>query len=139
MELTLENKLKLIEKAAKERHKRYMERCWIGPDEDKDGFVGWRWDKYNVNLKIVCAANRYKDFYLLGARHYDPLMISQASFVGIEALRIYAGDDYEQGFIDQYGTFHSRENAMKIAKAQNQVNTTDRNRCESDLFSEDLY
>lgn len=44
----------------------------------------------------------------------------------------------EQGFIDQFGNFLSRERALEIAKANNQI----MRRCGGDehqLFSENLY
>lgn len=84
--------------------------------------------------RVVCAAIRHKvsGHIICSARHFDPLMHSQ----------IAKGGDYwrdaDQGFIDQRGNFLSREEALAIAKEQNQI----LRRCGGDekkLFSENLY
>jgi hypothetical protein len=82
---------------------------------------------------VVCAANRHKDGRIVaGARHYDGIMRAQI------------GADYEswkgceQGFIDQFGQFLTREQALVIARANGQI----RRRCGGDehqLYSENLY
>lgn len=115
---------------------RYMEQCWI--QDDRDGFTGWRWVKFGVRLNIVSAANRYKDIIVSGPRHYSNNMrIAIDALGGIELLREYAGDEYEQGFIDQYGTFHNRREAMVLAKAAGQIMFTDRLPTD-ELYSEHL-
>lgn len=92
--------------------------------------------------RIVCAAIRF-DFLVgerivqvvvPGVRHYDKLMHRV-----IERMQI--SEDVvseEQGFVDNHGTFHSREDALEIAYAANQVRA---NKCSPvhKLFSEDLY
>jgi len=124
-----------LARVAKERHELYLERFWI--ENDNDGFTGWRWDKYNVQLKIVCAANRFKDYIILGTRHWAIDMWQQADLIGKETLDCYSNGEEEQGFIDQYGTFHSRKEAAKIAIAAGQVRAGDLRG--GILFSEDLY
>lgn len=115
---------------------RYMEQCWI--QDDNDGFTGWRWEKYGTRLNIVCAANRYKDIIVSGPRHYSNNMrLAIDALGGIELLHAYAGDDYEQGFIDQYGTFHNRKEAMVLAKASGQIMYT-AGLSTDELFSEHL-
>lgn len=48
----------------------YMTNCWI--ENDETGFTGWRWDKYKVPLRLVSAANRYKDIIICAPRHGSP-------------------------------------------------------------------
>lgn len=95
-------------------------------------------DSTEVNRRIVCAACRdpHTKKIILGPRHFDKTMRDQL----IPDSRDY--DRYsEQGFIDQYGVYHNREEAYKIAKAANQIIK----RCGGDdknggtLYSENLY
>jgi len=88
--------------------------------------------------RVVCAANRHMGSIVTGARHFDPIMREQ-----IDA-RVHGGDDpawwrgSEQGFIDQWGTFMTREEALAVALAAGQRIY----RCggdETKLFSENLY
>jgi hypothetical protein len=114
----------------------YMHRAWI--KNDADGFTGWRWDKHKVDFVIVSAANRYKDIIVMGPRHYSNLMYGHIeAYGGIKLLRKYAGEDYEQGFVDQYGTFYNRVEAKKIALKRGQIRYPD-NCPGTDLFSEGL-
>ena len=82
---------------------------------------------------IVCAAIKNKSGDIIcGARHYDPIMSNQ--------IRTSTHDWFccEQGFIDQFGNFLSREEAFYIAKNKNQIIR----KCggdENKLFSENLY
>lgn len=103
---------------------RYMDQCWI--ENDEQGFTGWRWVKHNVDLVIVSAANRYRDIIVMGPRHYSNLMQTQIeAYGGIRLLKEYAGDEYEQGFVDQYSTFHTREEAYIIARDRGQIRHPD--------------
>lgn len=91
--------------------------------------------------RVVCAANRIllpvKGTYamVIGPRHYDPTMRAQiASTIGGAAAWRVA----EQGFIDQWGTFMTREEALAVALAAGQRI----HRCGGDetrLYSENLY
>jgi hypothetical protein len=144
--IPLETRLQIIAEAAAASRALYMERCWIETDED--GFTGWRWDKFNVTLVIVCAANRYKDFIITGTRHYSVPMWSMINLVGIDALNAYANADddpeennesgYQQGFIDQYGGFWGRREAMDLCKWQGRP-LLEEGRSTKELFSEHLY
>lgn len=100
---------------------RYMDQCWI--ENDADGFTGWRWDKYNATRMIAGVANRYGSIIVMGTRHYSNLMC-----VGLDALvepRVlieWAGEEnYEQGFVDQYGTFLDRKEAWLLAESTGQI------------------
>lgn len=89
---------------------------------------------------VVCAACRRGDIILAGARHFDKVMLSQAKAID-GALRPGAGFEFEEGFIDQFGDFLTREEAMAIAIAAGQKVDIERG-CgghKDTLFSEGLY
>lgn len=88
--------------------------------------------------RVVCAANRLPDGTLLiGARHWDTHMVAQAKRLGVK------GGCEDQGFIDQFGNFLTREEAWKVARKNGQITRL----CSSEtledeegfLFSENLY
>ena len=89
-------------------------------------------------VRIVCAAIRHPvtGALVLGPRHYDSTMHEQ--------IRAIIGQDGEydgwricdQGFIDQFGRFHNRYDAMDIARFQGQLRND--SQCD-ELYSEDLY
>lgn len=90
---------------------------------------------------IVCAACKHGDVIICGPRHYDPVMISQLkAFPEDSEVRMMKRGDVIQGFVDQWGTFLDRYQALEVAKQAGQINTrrqkTDPTDC---LFSEDLY
>jgi hypothetical protein len=86
---------------------------------------------------VVCAALRSRKTgqVIAGARHWDSIMRGIA-LVDKKTLAIWQGS--EQGFIDQYGQFMDRQEAFKVAKANNQIR---RSPIPDDgtLYSEDLY
>ena len=84
---------------------------------------------------IVCAALKLGDVLIVGPRHFDPIMRSQLAAYG---LLTQGSVSAEQGFIDQWGTFHNREAAMGFARENGQLNTRERD-SSKELFSEDLY
>jgi hypothetical protein len=85
--------------------------------------------------RVVCAANRLVEMWMgltpgratyivCGPRHFDPTMRAQIA-LRPEGKDVWARS--EQGFIDQWGTFMTREEAMQVAKAAGQL-----------LYTEDL-
>lgn len=84
---------------------------------------------------IVCAANKLpNEVILCGARHWDHIMCAQADAMGVR------GGDEEQGFINQFGEFRTREEAMQIVLKNGQRFDIDRNGGgDKYLFSEGLY
>jgi hypothetical protein len=82
---------------------------------------------------VVCAANKFDDVILCGARHWDKVMCAQANAMGIK------GGTEEQGFIDQFGDFLTREEAMEIVKKNGQRFDIESNGCTVELYSEGLY
>ncbi|WP_222168006.1 hypothetical protein [Citrobacter amalonaticus] len=92
--------------------------------------------------RVVCAANRYQcklggaPMVFIGVRHFCPVM----------RQNIHPHKEYidrqteEQGFIDQWGVFMSREEALSVAKVAGQLNISRiKSWPENELFSEDLY
>lgn len=88
---------------------------------------------------IVCAANRHTPtgHIILGVRHCDEHMRLHRQQLQDPGLN----SEWEQGFIDKFGKFHTRTEAWIIAVAANQI----RRRCGGDtanggtLYSENLY
>lgn len=101
-----------------------------------DGELTTRWEKYGVQLKIVCAAVQYGDLVIPGVRHYCPITRSLLDVFGLASLRAYGTET--QGFVDQYGVFHDREEAFQIALEAGQI-VEGKTEHPSKLFSEDLY
>ncbi len=85
---------------------------------------------------VVCAAIRSSQGKIIaGARHYDSVMRPLA-FPNDERKGEWI--NCEQGFIDQFGVFMSREEAWTIAEAANQIKNI-KAATVGCLFSEDLY
>lgn len=145
----METRIAMIREAAAYANKEYMERCWVL--DEKDNKKKWLWEKYDTPQVIVCAANRYKDFIVTGSRHYSVPMQMTIGLVGLDALYEYckAFDDEveddkagrQQGFIDQYGTFHNRKEAMRLCLEQGRPLKEEGGYIGLgyDLFSEHLY
>lgn len=81
---------------------------------------------------IVCAAMRQGNIIVAGARHFDSIMLSQ-----IKAMNI-PKRDWEQGFIDQYGNFLTREEAWGVADTAGQIKKVISG-MKGLLWSENLY
>jgi len=88
---------------------------------------------------VVCAACRFKDVMLCGARHFDSAMLNQLEHMKEGTKPSDPGERWEQGFIDQFGDFLTREEAMQIVKENGQPFNIERNRGDTYLFSEGLY
>lgn len=85
---------------------------------------------------VVCAANRSLTGKIVcGARHWDSAMRSM-TVVDKNLPPEWRGA--EQGFIDQYGQFLTREEAYIIAEKAGQIKYGPAH-SEGTLYSEDLY
>lgn len=85
---------------------------------------------------IVCAANYHEelDMLLAGARHWDSVMRAHAERYELP----YTG--WSQGFIDQYGKFYTRKEAVALVKENGQPIDWERNGGSgNELYSEGLY
>lgn len=100
----------------------------------------------DVTVRIVCAANKAAtskgDVIFAGARHCDTTMQSQFDLLDDsegapdELAVLHA----EQGFIDQFGRFWSRRQAMQICEIEGQpVNFERQGGNPYILYSEGLY
>lgn len=83
--------------------------------------------------RVVCAACRWPDGHvIIGIRHFSPDMRLSA------ALQGYRGLNVEEGFVDQYGNFLTRQEAFKLALANGQYRPYG-TYIFGTLYSEDLY
>lgn len=71
--------------------------------------------------RVVCAAIRAADGdVLLGIRHYSQDMHRQI-FERKDGHKFKHRLDQDQGFVDQHGTYYTREGAYTIALAAGQI------------------
>ena len=88
---------------------------------------------------IVCAACRCMGELIAGPRHFDQTMRKNINLIQCAKGNAYEWN-WEQGFIDQWGRFHTREEAMFIVKGSGQPFNIERNGGrDTELFSEGLY
>ena len=95
---------------------------------------------------IVCAAIMIEkfnvesyndDIILTRPRHWDFTMRIQAYCLGLDRKNKNF-KEIEQGFIDQFGKFYAREEALVIARRNNQIRF-ELDHETKELFSEMLY
>ena len=102
------------------------------------------WDGRLIQRVIVCAANRFKlkdggELVIPGTRHYskDMALVLDQMRDKVVSEQVY-GDD--QGFLDQWGNYLTRKEALIVATHADQINTRRQKGGPADtLFSEDLY
>jgi len=88
-----------------------------------------------VMRRVVCAAELYPcGVLLVGPRHYDSIMAlqyhQQEHRIPIDSVAV-------DGFLDQFGIFMDRYEALAVAKNAGQIR--EKTQPENKLFSEDLY
>ena len=94
--------------------------------------------------QIVCAANRYGDIIICGARHFDMVMHSQIDALAEDKKPKYPSE-WEQGFINTWGEFITRKEAWTVACFNRQIKRIVGSQyirdpyCGAELFSENLY
>ena len=96
----------------------------------------------DVKPWMVCAAikNTITGAIIPSARHYDMLMHTLKGEYDNEYGVKTPPKDWEQGFIDQWGRFYNRKDAMRAVKASGQPFNAKRNGSDrGDLYSEGLY
>ena len=82
---------------------------------------------------IVCAALKFNDGTIVtGPRHYDKTMHAT-----IRDMKKEPEGVAQQGFIDQWGNFYGRVQALQIARDNKQCYRNPD--AVGELFSEDLY
>lgn len=89
-------------------------------------------EQFNDIRRVSMAANIVDGHLIIGNRHFCPLMGMQIDLLGLNARKHHIGTD--QGFVDQWGIFMSREEAFIVAKARGQIRKV---HVEGTLFSED--
>lgn len=97
--------------------------------------TGWH-DQMEKGAYIVCAAmQNSRGNVICSPRHFDS--ICQETIERGEGWDDWK-DDVIQGFVDQWGYFYTRAEALIVAQARGQI----RRRCGGDhlrLYSENLY
>nr|CEP28708.1 conserved hypothetical protein [Klebsiella variicola] len=95
-----------------------------------------------ITRRVVCAANQYQSkiggdpIVFIGIRHYCPIMRQNIS----QSLMYIDRASEVQGFVDQFGVFMDRKEALKVAKEAGQLNVARiKTWPDDELFSEDLY
>lgn len=90
---------------------------------------------YPERRMVVCAACKMGDLVVMSPRHWDiPMHWTAAHLKGTLELRLA-----EQGFVDQWGVFMTREEAYQVAKRQGQIRYPENGNGSEKLFSEMLY
>lgn len=82
--------------------------------------------------QVVCAANKFDDLVVLGVRHFCPIMSDMCERLGLKGSM-----KHEQGFVDQWGNFMSRKEALLVLKTHGRFIRDDEYLDE--LYSENLY
>lgn len=108
--------------------------------------MSWKPDYSVTPQRIVCAANQHKDgAVVLGIRHFDEVM-HEIIHLRKEINPDENWDGCDQGFVDQFNNFLSREEAWVIAVKANQIyrlvgGQTEESKSETNvkLYSENLY
>jgi hypothetical protein len=69
--------------------------------------------------RVSMAANIVDGRLIVGNRHFCPLMQMQIDSLKLDYRKHHTG--YDQGFVDQWGIYMSREEAWGVAKARGQI------------------
>jgi hypothetical protein len=88
----------------------------------------------SVKRVVVCAANKFGNLIIPGARHFDGIMNALLDVLG----GVVESREHEQGFIDQYGIFITRKDALHIVQVNKQP-LRDNVPLLDELYSENLY
>jgi len=112
----------------------------------------WNYQKaveagYDGERVIVAAAVKVGDLVIPGARHFSPDMqkLIDALFGPREdrdpemAKQIRQDLARNQGFMDQFGTYMDRKEALEVAKANGQYGRYREPQNQDILYSEDLW
>ena len=87
-----------------------------------------------IDRRVVCAAIRHDTGRIIcGPRHFDTIMHAQ-----IKASIVPGWKNAEQGFVDQRGQWMTREEALHVALANDQI-VRRVGGDDHELFSENLY
>jgi hypothetical protein len=73
-----------------------------------------------TDRKVVCAAIKFGRMVVCGPRHFDMVMHNIIGHIEQPYLPKHPSQ-WIQGFVDQYGVFMSREEALSVAINANQI------------------
>ena len=92
------------------------------------------------NQRVVCAAYKMEDGLIVtGIRHYSPEMRAIMERIYGEGYHLKVDRNFHNGgFVDQYGTYLTREEAWVIAERNRQI-IKDHDKCIGTLYSEHIY
>lgn len=122
------------------RNERYMDEVTLAQQQKAFKTMTDCTTSYPVKRKIVCSANLYHGVLLVGVRHFDPIMQCTIKRFGLEFKIDGHKYEHEQGFVDQYGVFCDRVEAMQIVKDSGQPFDIKRNGgSDAELFSEGIH
>ena len=120
------------------RNEKYMDAMTLDQQNRAFNTMKSCTEAYGVKRKIVCSANLYHGVLLLGVRHFDPIM--HYSIKRLNTTVESQQYEHEQGFIDQYGVFCDRVEAMQIVKDSGQPFDIQRNGgSDTELYSEGIH
>ncbi len=77
------------------------------------------WERFETKRVVSMAACIVDGHLIVGNRHFCPIMNMTIENLGIDHKKHDVRTD--QGFVDQWGVWLSREDAWKVAKAANQI------------------
>lgn len=85
--------------------------------------------------RIVCAAVKCNrtGIVICGVRHFDRIMCRQ-----LDILKDQVSGEFDEGFVDKFGQYHTRESAWIIAVGANQIIRLVDNQT-TELYSENIY
>ena len=100
----------------------------------------WDYSKGNDRAYIVCAACKIGEIIFAGARHWDSVMLTQKRALTAAGNALGPGHPELQGFIDQFGNFYDRKEALALCIRDDRVvDYAGQGGCTDELYSEGLY
>jgi len=79
------------------------------------------WERFSVQRVVSMAACIVDGHLIVGNRHFCPIMRMTIENLGIDPFDNQHDMDTDQGFVDQWGVYMSREEAWVVAKAAGQI------------------
>lgn len=77
------------------------------------------WERADVQRVVSMAACIVDGFLIVGNRHFCPIMHMTIDNFGIDCSKHDMGT--QQGFVDQWGVYMTRQEAWVVAKAAGQI------------------
>jgi len=81
------------------------------------------WERADVQRRVAMSACRVNGYILVGVRHFCPIMRMQMEAIGMtgDIFEREHNMDTDQGFVDQWGVWMSRQEAYVVAKEAGQI------------------